>query len=270
MGESLSPATIARLEEARVRQNEYQPSETVARVIGEKALLMFVGPSAIGKTYIMNTIAEMDNAFGRVPVFTTRDARNDDDPDMFRHFPFTDQSVNGLIDGFEAVDSTVVQYAVHPTNHHIYGTVVTDYPSEYNMLATLASAVPGLRRLPFQKTHVIGMVTEGGLWAHRFTERFPEDTKERGDRLREARSSLQWLLQQYQDDPASVHWIYNSREPHLAAQSVIDYVKSGKRDEAEQQALSQKAEDILFSAGTMSPYVNEARAQRLKESEATS
>ena len=110
----LSPNVAARANEAAKLQTTYMPNATVAAQLKEKNLVMFVGPASVGKSFLMNRIVERDVDFGRVSVFTTREARPDDEPGMFRNLPHDDANVTMLLDKIQRGE--VVQYAVHPTS----------------------------------------------------------------------------------------------------------------------------------------------------------
>jgi len=206
----------------------------VAAQLKEKNLIMFVGPASVGKSFLMNHIMEHDIDFGRVSVFTTREARPDDEPGMFRNLPHDDANVTALLGKIQRGE--VVQYAVHPTSGRIYGSEITDYGRPeitdygrpFSMLATLSGIVNTLRKLPFQTTHVIGLAVDPDIWLNRFYERYPEPSDERTKRLQEAAQSLQWLL-----DPAhiqEINWIDNSSSNEAeAVQAVINTVKFNKR-----------------------------------------
>lgn len=220
----LSSDVTTRLQQAASRQSSYVPNAAITAQLKEKNLIMFVGPAAVGKSYLMNHIVDRDIDFGRVSVFTTRDARPDDEPGMFRTIPHDDQNVTQLLDKIEAGE--VVQYAVHPTSGRIYGSEITDYAKPFNMLATLSGIVNSLRQLPFQTTHVIGLAVEPDVWLRRFYDR-PMSPDEQSKRLGEAIVSLEWLL-----DPAhipEITWVNNtSADESIAVQSVINAVKYNK------------------------------------------
>jgi hypothetical protein len=220
----LSPQVTARLAEAAARQTNYVPNQTVSSQLREKNLVMFVGPAAVGKSFLMNKIVERDIDFGRVSVFTSRDAREDDEPGMFRYLPHDDEHISQLLDKIDRGE--VVQYAVHPTSGRIYGSEITDYAKPFNMLATLSGIVNSLRQLPFETTHVVGLAVDPDIWLQRFNSR-PMAPDDRAKRLGEALGSLQWLL-----DLAHIQevtWVNNSSSDESAAvQSVINAVKFNK------------------------------------------
>ncbi len=215
----LSPEVAARLERARAAEKDYQPNDAVASQLAEKTLVMFVAPVAVGKSFLMNRTVETDGDFSRVPVFTTRDPREDVAPGLVRCFPHDVGHVSALLDIIE--NGEIVQYAVHPTSGRIYGSEITDYPNEYNMLATLSGGVEQLRKLPFKGTSTLGIAVRPDIWLQRLDKRYPEASSERTKRLAEAALSLDWLLA---DQDATI--IDNTAsDPNAAVQSIISAVR---------------------------------------------
>ena len=199
----LSPDVRKRLEKARQREKTYRPNEEVGATLKDKTIVMFVGPVAAGKSYLMNHVTETDQDFARTPVFTTREARPDDEPGMFRTIPHDDNTVGALLDDIEA--GMVVQYAVHPTSGRLYGSTESDYSAPFNMLATLSGTVAQLQGLPFKNTVIIGVAVAPKTWQKRLEARYPTASEEKSKRLQEARLSLEWLLSR-----SDVRWIDNT------------------------------------------------------------
>lgn len=220
----LSQEVTERLARASANQAKYQPDPAIAAQIKEKGLIMFVGPAASGKSYLMNHISDSDKAFQRVSVFSTRDPREDDELGMFRFYPHDNDNLTILLDKIEA--RQVVQYAIHPTSGRIYGSEIEDYKGTFNMLATLSGVVGQLSQLPFSSTHVIGLAIQPDIWQKRFNARYPEASVERTKRLQEAIVSLEWLLE---DDQPTITWADNtSTSSDITVQLVINNVKYSK------------------------------------------
>ncbi len=233
---------VTTLEQARLAESSYQPNADVANGLKDKSLIMFVGPVASGKTFIMNNVVHTDTSFGRVPVFTTRDPRADDDPGMFRAMPHDEAHIEEILEKIN--DGDVVQYAVHPTSDRFYGSEPSDYPKPYNMLATLSGVVDSMSQLPFKNTFIIGIVCEPATWKEWLTKRYPSSTKEKQKRIKEAVQSLEWLLESNRD----IIWIENSRsEPQKTTRDVIDAVLYNKRNDGAKQLAS----DMLREAKGM-------------------
>jgi energy-coupling factor transporter ATP-binding protein EcfA2 len=226
----LSPEITTRLETARQHETSYQPNEEIGRKISEKTLVMFVSPAAGGKSFLMNHVAEAVPDFSRVPVFTTREPREDDEPGMFRYISHDDEHLDELLGKIERRE--VAQYVIHPTTGNIYGSEIRDYPNKFNMLPTLSSIVGPLKRLPFKNTVVVGIAAEPEIWKQRFDARYPEKNDEYLRRRREAITSLDWLLTR-----EDIQWVNNtSADPAAAVQSVVDIVKYSKsRDSTAQR-----------------------------------
>lgn len=214
----LSPEVEARLNTARQNEKNYQPNSEIAAKLAEKTLVMFVGPVAVGKSFLMNHVAEVAGDFSRVPVFTTRQPREDDEPGMFRYLPHDDAHVSKLLDKIE--NGGVVQYAIHPTSGRIYGSEITDHPNTYNMLATLSGGVEQLQRMPFKATVTLGVAVPPPTWQRRLAARYPQPSEEKTKRLKEAVLSLEWLLSH--DD---VRWVTNAGDIAATAQETIGIVK---------------------------------------------
>lgn len=204
---------------ARIRQHQddYQPSAKVGETLAGKALLMIVAPPAIGKTTIMRHVAEINQNFGRVSVFTTREQREDDEPSLVRTVPNTVEGTGLILQ--KIINQELVQFAIHPTQQTIYGTEASDYSAQNNLLATLSGAVTSLRELPFRKTMTIGLMAESSSYEQWFTERYPKDTSERQKRAQEAVLSLTWLLEQPDNE---IMWLINrNNQLDQTAQALI-------------------------------------------------
>lgn len=223
----LSPSVQKQLEDASKIQSTYTPNAQAGKELRTRQLIMLVGPAVTGKSYIMNRIAERDPDFSRVSVFTTREARSDDEPGMFRCLPHDDKSVTELLETIKL--GNAVQYAIHPTSGRIYGSILADYPKTYNMLATLSGIVNHLRELPFAHTYVVGLVCDPEIWLKRFYERYPNESDERTKRLKEAIVSLEWLLTP--ENQNHIIWADATKVgAEDAIQSVINAVKYNKHD----------------------------------------
>ncbi|HEU5121619.1 MAG TPA: hypothetical protein VFT59_02140 [Candidatus Saccharimonadales bacterium] len=214
------------LAQLQTLEKTYRPSQTISHTLGRKNLIMFVAPVACGKTFIMNHIVELDKRFGRVPVFTTREPRADDDMGMFRTLPHDEEHIASILQKVKA--GTVVQYAVHPTSERVYGSEIQDYPAEYNMLATLSNVVEQMKQLPFQKVFIVGLVTRPEAWLSWFTKRYPKPNQEKQKRQQEALQSLTWLI----NNSNIIIWAENiDNQPTKTAHTIIDAILYNKRED---------------------------------------
>lgn len=229
----LSSSVQERLDTARVLQLQYRPNAEIAAQLQTKTLAMIVGPTATGKSYLMHQAAARDHEIGRVKDFTTRPARDDDQPGAFEYHPHDDQHVSAYLDKIHRQD--VVQYMVHPTTGMLYGSELAGYPAQYNFLETISNVVTVLRLLPFERTVVIGVVVELEQWKEWFRNRYSEPSTDRTKRLQEAVTSLEWLTDATHAD--LIHWVINSPTRDAAA-TMIDIVKQqGRGDDGRDIAL---------------------------------
>lgn len=175
-----------------------------------KLLVMIVGPTAVGKSTIMHTVAEMDERFGYVSSFVTRPPRKGE-ISTYRHI--TRQEARQLHD-----ERRTVTYFEHPTTGVIYGTTADSYTHEYNLLDTLSGSVGLYRSIPFARSVTISLTADPDEWQVWLDSRFPVPSEERTKRLREALTSIEWSLSQ-QDDHA---WVVNRPgESSIAARRII-------------------------------------------------
>lgn len=176
----------------------------------DKTLIMIVGPSAIGKSTIMNQVVQLDSTFGRVKSFTTRPPRANDEPNQYFYLQ-TDQLAS------LTAQNKVVSQVTFPTTGQTYGTLDTSFGSQYNLLDTLANSVDTYRNLPFKKTLVISLTAPAESWRQWFITRYPIPSQEARQRLDEAMLSISWSLRQDSDH----YWLINDQPVHEVAQRLI-------------------------------------------------
>jgi guanylate kinase len=231
------------IEQAAALARHYKPNKQVGATLGKKQLVMFVGPVATGKTYIMKRMVEAHPDFGLVTSFTTREQRPDDDPSMFRFLPHNQPSLRRILDTIEA--GNAVQYAIHPTSHRFYGSESQDYSAKYNMLATLSGVVEPMSALPFEKTHCIGIVCRPAVWEVWLKKRFPVKNEDQQKRVTEAVQSLEWLLQ----TNLPVAWVEN--DPDATEQTIDDtldavlYNKTKALGEEVAKVMLKRAKELI-------------------------
>jgi guanylate kinase len=234
---------VSTIQQAADFQADYRPNPAITTQLHEKSMVMLVAPAASGKTHLMEYATRLDNRFQPVVDFTTRDPRLDDDPRLFRYIPHDDKHINKILAKINRRE--LVQYVVHPSGQ-FYGTEIHDFPSTYNMLATLSFAVNQLQSLPFKQTFVLGIIAEPQTWHRWFNIKFPPSHPEREKRIKEAIASLTWLLEQPE---GSIYWIINKEgAAEQAAQSILDAVLYNKKSDARKiaEAVRTKAKEMLY------------------------
>jgi len=190
----LSPAVGERLTRIQDHPELYTPNERVAEALGQKSLVMLIGPCAVGKSYLIDQLVTQNPEFRKSRSFTTRPPRPDDTPDTIRYLQWTDESIGTFCDDIEAGE--FVNFTFHPKTGEIYGTALQDHPGTYNLMPTLASSVEPLEALPFQQAPIIGLVTTPTQWQQWFNNREFTSSTDRAARIGEGISSLTWLLNQ--------------------------------------------------------------------------
>jgi guanylate kinase len=212
------------LEELSKRENSYKPNTEIYNQLRKKTLVMVVGPTAIGKSSIMNAAVECNPDFARVSGITSRQPRSNDEPELYEYV--THDEV-GLAPIFEKIEHReLVQYAIHPTTRAIYATCLDDFKNNYSLMDTFALVVEGLRRLPFKQSLTIGVAVDPQTWQKWLQERYPSDSLERDNRLKEAVLSFTWLLNQSENE---IFWLENKPgELDKAAKQLIN-ICTGKQ-----------------------------------------
>lgn len=205
--------------------------------LSEKTLVMIVGPTAVGKSSLMNEVVTLDADFARVSGFTTREPRSNDEPGLYRYL--TNAAARQLIEHGE-----VVQFAIHPTTGDMYGTQPQDYPRQFNLLDTLSTVVAGMQALPFKNTVTISLTTDPSAWRNWLLTRYPEAGEERTKRLQEAVQSIEWSLAQ-----TSQHfWLVNHpNDLHKTASELIAVV----RGQSEPSNPPAEAAELLSTAKSL-------------------
>lgn len=162
----------------------------------DKALVMIVGPSAIGKSTLMEEVIRLNPDFAYVRSFTTRQKRVNEQS----HYSFIDRDTAREL----RRSGQAITYFEHPTTHDIYGTTAESYPGKYNLLDTLSGSVQGYRSLPFARTVTVAVTAPASDWRDWLLSRYPEPSSEAKKRLKEASISINWALKD-----SETHWIIN-------------------------------------------------------------
>lgn len=201
-------------ETLRTNQETYTPSEKVIQALAGKTIVMVVGPAGIGKSTTMNAAVDQDPRLHRVPSFTTRAQRIDDEPGMY-HYVATDQDYEKL--ERDIAHKNVVQYGVSPVKDVVYGTYAEDYLREYNLKDVWFSAVSEFEKLNFKEKIVVGLVAAPEDWQAWLDKRFSPGDPEALSRLDEAELCLPWLIER-----KDVKWLQNKNDS--LDQSALDLI----------------------------------------------
>ncbi len=206
----------------------------------QKTLVMLVGPTAIGKSTLMNATARLDSEFARVTGFTTREPRQNDEPGQYRYY--TQAELQEKID-----TDSLVQYAVFPTTGQAYGTELIDYPGVFNLKDTLSNAVEDFKKVPFAQVITISVVANPDDWKQWLQIRYPTASNERKQRLEQAVISLEWSLSQIKDH----YWIINrAGDTTSIASELIELV----RNPIPTSITPKEADELYQTAKTLLSY----------------
>lgn len=213
-----------RLAVAAERQNNYQPSNQVCREIGERILIMLVGPTAIGKTTIARQAKCLDEQFSFVKTITTRASRGPEDEDQFSCIERSDTNLSSLLNDIE--QKRVVNYAIHPATSELYVTYPNGYSTTFCMLPVMASGIRQFEQLPFERIEVVGVIAEPMAWREWLNDRSESSSSdELMKRLHEAEQSLLWLINNGQN----IKWLINSPgSSEAVARAMIDIAQLGQ------------------------------------------
>lgn len=186
----------------------------INEALAEKTLVMIVGPSAIGKSTLMDRMTRISADFAYVRSFTTRLPRAGERS----HYDFISREAAEQLQH----DHQTITCVEHPATHDLYGTTARSYPGRYNLLDTLSGSVMGYRKLPFKRTVTIAVTAPIDQWQQWFIDRYPEPNSEARKRLDEAVLSIEWSL----GDPET-HWVTNQEGAlDQTARAIINAVHS--------------------------------------------
>jgi guanylate kinase len=214
----LTQNTLQYLDKLYKDQDSYRPSKAIAAQLASKQILVFVGPTCVGKNTIMEAIAATDEHFKIAGTFTSRDPRPNEKG--YTYYENTDEGLRPVLTAIE--EHRVVQYAVNPHAHTLYGSELEDYPGEFNVADVFSSAVSQFKRLGFQKTITFSLATDPIPWLEQFERRFPPNHPQRKARRDEAIESIEWSLSQ---SSKNHFWLINIHgKQAVTAERVIAFV----------------------------------------------
>lgn len=219
-------------------QPTYKPSFAVLEKIKHLTMLCFVGASCMGKTTIMQALAESNADYGITKNFTSRAPRIEDDPARYTYFEHSDTGLQPILDRITSHE--LLQYNIHPFSLHVYGSEVEGYPHRYNMGDIFYSSIDGFRQLGFERLYAFSVVTEPATWQTRFEKRFPVGDPHRQARLSEAVHSISWSLAQTAPDHA---WLINRDGASAAAVADVQSILNEQR--TDQEEARHMAKDCL-------------------------
>lgn len=194
------------------QQATYRPNAEVQQAIGNVTIGLLIGPSGIGKSYLIDKCVEMDHStFSIAGSLTTRERRASD-PENYK----TGVSLDAMRERVQ--NGELVQYGMMGNN--VYATDAASYATDYVLLPTLASSVELLGEVGFKKVIPIGIIAAAQTWKnHGLAERQNDPKFE--TRLAEAQESIHWLCQHSSTVPLVVN---DFEEPRNSAKQITDII----------------------------------------------
>ncbi len=167
---------------------DYQPSEKVLNKLPEVTFVAVIGPTAVGKTTLMNAAAARCPALHPVISTMSRAPRPDEENDIDVHFR-TRQEMEARITAYEYVTLVV------NTTGELYATAPEDYSTEgIAMMPVMAAALPVFRTLPFKAVRTVFVLPPSWeAWKQRIANHgYGPDELEK--RMQEASQSLRYAI----------------------------------------------------------------------------
>ncbi|HEV2403023.1 MAG TPA: hypothetical protein VGS08_02375 [Candidatus Saccharimonadales bacterium] len=168
----------------------YRPDKSVLAQLQNVHMVAVVGPTAVGKTTLIDYAATHDSRIHRMVTDVSRLPRAEEVDGLDYNFRSRRDMLQDLRQG------QFVQMAL-ATGNHIYGSRASSYSSEgYTVMAVMARAMPAFADLPFGQLQVVCVIPpdfetwQRRIAAHYFT---PAEYQQR---LLEARESLQFAAAQ--------------------------------------------------------------------------
>lgn len=241
MSTTLSPQTLAQLQELRAQQAAYEQRPEDRQKLADRTVLAFVGAACEGKNTLMDATVALDKRFHVIGTVTTREPRESDKGLPYTYYEHTDAGLQVLFQDIR--DRKLVQYFVaKQAPFHVYGSDTGDYPGEYNVGDYFAGSIADMRSRGFKKVIALTVITRPEIWLKRFEERFPPGHELRTYRRDEAIESFEWSLAQPTD--GNHFWVENTGNPEAAAQTIVNIALGKSKGSPQAAQLCQDSLDV--------------------------
>lgn len=226
------------VQELRTIIEDYTPSDEVLADLNYVTLVPIIGPTAVGKNTLINTVADNHTEFSRAVSFTTRDKRTGETNDDYLFLPHDEATIQQIIN--EAKGGRYVQIVVHPTTGYVYGTSADAYSTEFVMLDAVTTALPSLHKLPFKNIVNVALTCEPKEWQVRFDARESTSSDDDKKRIQEGIDNLNWCL----DRKDNLLWLDGTRRNVAdTADKLVSLVKDGASPD---QKARKTGEQLLY------------------------
>lgn len=237
----LSDKTKQHIKTLLASQDDYRPSTETRLGLSEKTLIMLVGPTGAGKSTVMRQFTTLDPNISIVGTITTRAPRHDDHIERYTFYEHSEAGLQPLFDNISK--GKLVQYVVNPYSHQIYGSSLSDYPSDVNIGDFFSNVIEPFHDYGFGRVIPITIVTSGESWLNRFNQRFPVGHPQRASRRAEAITSLRWSL----DKHKTAHFFVLNPEGSAmeAAKDIAMILNGGLPNQAQARAAAKECLAVI-------------------------
>jgi guanylate kinase len=227
-------------EMAAERQASYSSLPEIRQAMAGAAIIAFVGPTAVGKSYLMER-----SGYPRVGTLTTRGPRPNDTDD-YRYV-----SMEEMLAKIEARE--VVQYGPNRHTRTIYASEPQDYNLDRpNVMDVLSSAMDKLQgQAGYGRVRALSVVTIVDTWEQWFRSRFEDSHPDViAGRLDEAEESLNWTIRNG-SEPSKLIVMNSAVDPSQALTAIDRFISYETVDPASQNIALEAARDMLAAIPRM-------------------
>lgn len=182
---SLSTERDQRLFEwAGNRAANHEPSEEVRAEIAHKTIVLVIGPTQTGKSFISEKVTELDPTFSVLGTVSTRKEK-DSDPENYQ----TDVPISEYIEKIQSGE--LVQFDRHKFTGELYGSDLASHATDKIITPALATSIKKFEKVGYRRVIPVGLYTTPEQWLEQLKPR--REDSDYGKRLREALKVTEFL-----------------------------------------------------------------------------
>jgi len=181
-------------------EQDYHGNNQVKLALGEKVISIIIGPTAVGKSTIIQEILNSKHDWNVAGTITTREKRDGDPSNYFTKTEgITNEKLIGLIHSGD-----LINYSVHPGGD-IYAYSPDSFSAEYNLAPLTTPSIKIMKTAGFERAETSFIYAKPEDWELFLKDRLLDSKIDA--RLEEAATSLRYGL----DNAKSLHIIENTR-----------------------------------------------------------